>query len=510
VTTSAGAAGSPRTYGNWRRPSSAGLGSLGTLGTGVLFSGLIVVVVVMAVAGLYWALALAVLFGAVLALLSVRDRHHRTGVQRLATRIGWWRSRRSGARTYRSGPLGRTPQGRFQLPGLASGSELSEWSGAAERPFALVQHPSTRHATVVLVAEPEGATLVDDDQVDVWVARWGSWLAGLGREPGLVAASVTVESAPDFGTRLRTEVDTHLDRRAPAAAAAMLREVVETSPAGSATVTAYVALTFTTAGRNGGRRREVRDVARDIGVRLPALVAGLSATGATAVRAATAQDLCQIVRVAYDPAAAPLLEEAVARDEEPDLRWSDVGPSAAQAAWGWYRHEGAVSITWSMTAAPRGEVFSSVLAELLAPHPDLDRKRVTLLYRPLDPARAARVVEQDKRNADFRAGSSTRPAARVVLEQRAAALTADEEARGAGLVSFAMLVTATVARADLLEDSATALDGVRAAVDSLSATARVQLRPVYGSQDSAFAAALPLGIVLPSHVRVPREIREAW
>jgi hypothetical protein len=73
-----------------------------------------------------------------------------------------------------------------------------------------------------------------------------------------------------------------------------------------------------------------------------------------------------------------------------------------------------------------------------------------------------------------------------------------------------MLVTATVARADLLEDSATALDGVRTAVDNLSATARVQLRPVYGSQDSAFAAALPLGIVLPAHVRVPREIREAW
>jgi hypothetical protein len=34
------------------------------------------------------------------------------------------------------------------------------------------------------------------------------------------------------------------------------------------------------------------------------------------------------------------------------------------------------------------------------------------------------------------------------------------------------------------------------------------LRVVYGSQDSAFAAALPLGLVLPKHLRVPGEVRE--
>ena len=507
--TSPDTAAPPRTYGNWRRPSSAGLGSLGTLGTGLLLVGLIAVIATTAFAGLFPALAVAVVVAIALVLLTVRDRHHRTGVQRLATRLGWSAARRTGAHLYRSGPLGRTSSGTFALPGLAAATQLSEWADAAGRTFALLLHPATRHATVVLRAEPEGASLVDEEQVDVWVARWGSWLAALGSEPGVVSASVTVESAPDFGTRLRREVETHLDRRGPAAAAAMLHEVVDTYPAGSATVVAYVALTFSTAGRGGGRRG-IEEVARDLGARLPALAAGLGATGAAGVRPVTAQELCEIVRIAYDPAAAPLIEEAAGAEEALELRWSDVGPGAAQAGWGWYRHEGAVSVTWAMTAAPRGEVFSSVLGELLAPHPEIDRKRVTLLYRPLNAARAARLVEQDKRNADFRAASSSRPAARVLLEQRAAALTAEEEARGAGLVAFALLVTATVAEAELLEDSRTALDAVRTAVDNLGATARVQLRPVYGSQDSAFAAALPLGIVLPAHVRVPREIREAW
>jgi hypothetical protein len=291
-------------------------------------------------------------------------------------------------------------------------------------------------------------------------------------------------------------------------ALAMLDDVVRDYPTGSATVTAFVALTFSLTARAGGRRREVGARAWDVATRLPRLAAGLQATGAGAVRPATAAELCQTVRVAYDPSSARLFDEARAFGVTPELQWEDVGPVAAQAGWGHYRHDGAVSVTWAMSAAPRGEVFSSVLADLLAPHPDIDRKRITLLYRPLDPARAARLVEQDKRNANFRATSSSRPTARVVLEQGAAALAAEEEARGAGLVGFGLLATATVAEVDQLDDPRLALEVVRSAVENLAAVARIQLRPVYGSQDAAFAAALPLGIVLPAHVAMPREFRD--
>ena len=83
----------------------------------------------------------------------------------------------------------------------------------------------------------------------------------------------------------------------------------------------------------------------------------------------------------------------------------------------------------------------------------------------------------------------------------AAAATATEEASGAGLVQFGMLITATVLDASQEADA-------KAAIDNLSATARLRLRLVHGSQDSAFAAALPLGLVLPKHLRVPSEVRE--
>ncbi|WP_342746842.1 SCO6880 family protein [Georgenia soli] len=104
------------------------------------------------------------------------------------------------------------------------------------------------------------------------------------------------------------------------------------------------------------------------------------------------------------------------------------------------------------------------------------------------------------RAAEFRATSSSKPAARDLLATRAAAATASEEAAGAGLLNFGILVTATVLDPAREEDA-------RAAIDSLSATARLRLRVLRGSQDSAFAGALPLGLVLPRHLKVPAEMR---
>ncbi|GAB2705834.1 hypothetical protein BKA24_000521 [Microbacterium marinum] len=103
--------------------------------------------------------------------------------------------------------------------------------------------------------------------------------------------------------------------------------------------------------------------------------------------------------------------------------------------------------------------------------------------------------------APFNLASSDKPTARNLTSARAAVATAAEEAAGAGLIQFGMLVTATVLDASQEADA-------KAAIDNLSATARLRLRLVHGSQDSAFAAALPLGLVLPKHLQVPNEVRE--
>lgn len=490
-----------RTYGNWRRPTSPGILGLGSVGTGLLLAGLVAIVITVMVADLLRAVIVTAALGCVMLAVVTKDAHGKNALSRGGARAAWWSSRSRGTNLYRSGPLGRALWGTYQLPGIAAPTRLSEHTDSYGRPFALLYTPATGSFSIVIGTEPDGAALVDQEQVDVWVADWGHWLANLGNEPGIEAASVTIETAPDSGTRLRREVEMSMDSNAPAFAQEMLREVVSRYPAGSSTVKAYVAITFSASRRSGSKKRKAEEMARELASRLPGLTGGLQATGAGAAHPLSAQELCEIIRVAYDPASASLIDEAHAMGQVPSLSWVDVGPAATQASWDGYRHDSAYSCTWAMSQAPRGNVQSGVLARLLAPHRDIARKRVTLLYRPIDAARAAAIVEADLRAAEFRMTSSSKPAARDSLAVRAAAATASEEASGAGLVQFGMLVTATVTDFSRKADA-------NAAIDNLSASARLRLRPVYGSQDSAFAAALPLGLVLPKHVRVPAELRE--
>jgi hypothetical protein len=240
-------------------------------------------------------------------------------------------------------------------------------------------------------------------------------------------------------------------------------------------------------------------MAAEIGTRLPGLSARLGMTGAGEAVPMAERQLAEMVRAAYDPTVSSLIEAARASGGS-GLTWSDAGPVMAQETFGDYRHDSAASITWGMSEAPRGEVLSSVLTGLLAPHRDVARKRVTILYRPHNPAVAAQIVERDRRNALFRLGG-TKPPARDVANASAAEQAAREEAKGAGLVRFAMLVTATV-------ESSADLPAAAAAVEVLAPPARIQLRRMYGSQAAAFAAALPIGIVLPDHLMVPQFIRD--
>lgn len=497
----AAASEAPRTYGNWRRPTSPGLGGLGSIGTAIMLGGLVIVILILAVGNTLRALLAAGLLGIVLLLLVVRDRHGRSALDRIATRVSWWRHRSSGSHLYRSGPLGRTGWGTHQLPGLAAPSTLTEHQDSYGRPFAMIEIPRTGHFTVVLTSAPEGAALVDTHQIDTWVADWGQWLASVGDEPSIEAISVTIETAPDSGARLRREVESNLADDAPEFARQMLRETEATYPAGSSSTKAYIALTFKAAPRRGAAKRSAVDMGVELSARLPAITQALQATGAGQPRPLAAQQLCEVLRVAYDPAASSLIDQAHAEGVVPEMDWSEVGPSGTEAAWDWYRHDSALSMTWAMTVAPRGTVQAGVLGRLLAPTDGIDRKRVTLLYRPIDRATSARLVETDLNSAQFRQTSSKRPTARDSISVRQAAATAQEEAAGASLLNFGLLVTATVT------DPARRRD-VIAAVDGLGASARLSLRLVHGAQDSAFAAALPLGLLMDKHLAVPTTVRE--
>lgn len=475
----------PRVYGCWRRPGGGGLFGLSRPATYAGIGFVIFSIVVIVAAGPIPGFSLMIAGLAVIVAISLPLAHGRTVVQSLTPRVMFRLDALSGDTRHRGGPL--TTSGTYALPGLAATSRLSEGRDAQGRPFAVISYPKRHHHTIAFAAFPDGDALVDDDQVEVWVARWGLWLAALGDEPGLVAASVVVESAPDTGERLRRELAATTTPGAPAVSRAMLGEIADTYPTGSATVNATVTLTFRSV-----RGQYHEDTIRDLAGRVAHFAGDLPAAGAGAARPMTAQELCERIRSAYDPAAQEAFDDARSRGEPADLSWGDVGPAATDAEYGRYKHDGSVSVTWAMTAPPRGSVPSDVLARLLRPHPDIARKRVALLYRPLDSARAARVVDNDKRDANATVRNSKSPTERMYAEQAAALAAAKAEAAGAGVTNFALLITATAT-------DPRKLPTVRRVIGQLAPTARLQIRPLYGAQEAAFTAALPLGVVLGAH-----------
>lgn len=472
-----------RTYGGWRRPVSYGFLNL-TLGQSLwALTGVGIVFILGLNRGITWAAGGAILLAAWGWVITTKDKHQVNLIDRAEEKIVFGLNKAKGNTVFRGGALAPTKKAsqRLVLPGILSGCKVSEYVDSWNRSFALVEHPNNT-AAVVIRLTPAGSNLVDQETVDIQVAYWGQWIGDLSNESGITGASITIESLPDPDGRLNREVTSRRAANCPQVAGEVIEGVLDEST-GSNQVRVWVTLTFNLAALGGRKNKEI--AGREIASRLPGLTQGLVAAGGGATHLVTVNELARLVRSAYDPDSEELFDQALAAGQTINLDWPQSGPVFAQADFSSYRHDGAVSRVWTMTCPPRGAVQSAVLSRLLEPNRDVQRKRVTILYQPMDAAKAPSVVERDLNHARANAAGA-RPSARSINELAAASEVASEEASGAGLVDFAMIITATTTP-DHLEDTSVT-------VNALSAASRLLIRPAYGAQDSGFALGLPLGL----------------
>lgn len=472
-----------RTYGGWRRPVSYGFLNL-TLGQSLwALAGVGIVFILGLNRGITWAAGGAILLAAWGWVITTKDKHQVNLIDRAEEKIVFGLNKAKGNTVFRGGALAPTKKTsqRLVLPGILSGCKVSEYVDSWNRSFALVEHPNNT-AAVVIRLTPAGSNLVDQETVDIQVAYWGQWIGDLSNESGITGASITIESLPDLGGRLNREVTSRRAANCPQVAGEVIEGVLDEST-GSNQVRVWVTLTFSLAALGGRKNKDI--AGREIASRLPGLTQGLVAAGGGATHLVTVNELARLVRSAYDPDSEELFDQALAAGQTINLDWDQSGPVFAQADFSSYRHDGAVSRVWTMTCPPRGAVQSAVLSRLLEPNRDVQRKRVTILYQPMDAAKAPSVVERDLNHARANAAGA-RPSARSINELAAASEVASEEASGAGLVDFAMIITATTTP-DHLEDTSVT-------VNALSAASRLLIRPAYGAQDSGFALGLPLGL----------------
>lgn len=475
-----------RTYGGWRRRRGLGLMGLST-GQTMAVLGAVTFALILATA----APVLLLVVGPLLALgvgLMVARWDGVPLVHRIVGQVRWQIAVARGWTRLTGGVLVEHPRA-WQLPGVLAPMVLVDVEDGAGGRFGLVwdRHSGLVTATVRVAAT---STWLAGSDADGWVAAWGGWLAGLGYVPAVRWVAVTVDTAPDPGSTLRDRVLGGLDPQAPAAARAIVTDLVAAAPHSAADVDTRISVTFDPR-FSPTRPGTVLDTAVEFSRLLDGLEIGLGGCGVTVLGRASAADLAGAVRVAFDPAArgqvGRLLDGTTPGREL--LTWADAGPVAAQETWEAYRHDSGTSTSWGWREAPRQLVHADVLSRLLAP--GAWPTRTTMLYRPLAAGAAARLLETEANAASFRAAYRARTGrdtqARDSVDAAAASRAAREEAQGAGVVLMSMYVTTTVLDpADLVK----AASDVETRADS----AKIRLRRLYGAQAAGFAATLPCGL----------------
>jgi hypothetical protein len=408
-------------------------------------------------------------------------------------RVRWLAGTTRGYNSYRSGVLVEGEHA-WQLPGvLAPTTVLSVEDPSGD--YGVVYNRRLGHFTVTLRCAATTTWLSDQDASAGWVANWGAWMANLGYLPAVSHVAVTVDTAPDAGSRLADYVSRRIVPNGPASARKVLRQLVEVSPAASADVETRVSITFNPSAAPS-KPRDLTEAIDEISRTLPGLQDSLGSCGLSVLGRATAAQLTATVRTAYDPAARGDVTRLTSGRSGMDLsRWLDwqtAGPVMAEEHIDRYVHDSGASVSWAWHEAPRQDVHADVLARLLAPGPY--PKRVTQVYKPSPAGQAARIVESEVNAAAFRSAYNRAKrrdeSARDQADRERAMKTAREEATGAGVGLLSMFITVTVLDAEDLPRAV-------ADVESRADVAKIRLRRLRASQSAGFAITLPCGIYPP-------------
>lgn len=484
-----------RAYGNFIHQKSPGILGAGLLASGILLSGLIMAMLLFPLVGLNVAMIVAI--GSAVAFIA-------TGTPvgpAVLRRVAFFDLRRKGEHQWRSGMTSRNKSPQTRLPGMLGRTTLSERLDPFGAPFVVIHNPA-RGGTYTVVARcvADGPWMHDQEQVDIWVGRYSQVLSVCAQESALICAKAITDTAPDPGGRLAAAVESTRDPNAPALARQIMDEIVADYPSASSENVTYFELTFR--GRSLDRKNREDVILTELARRIPGIMGQLAAGGAGSVGMVTADELPTIIRCAYDPAAAPFLEQAELSGADQHVEWDEAGPVAAQEWWDHYTHDSGHSVTWEMYGAPRSAITERALTRLLMPHSDFARKRIAIIYRPHAPDVAARVSEHDANTAVFEATQSkARVKASASIKMRATEQSRQEVASGAGLIRWYLMVTATVLNSsDLIQAVST--------VESNAGAVPMRLRRTYGSQAAGFAATLPVGFVPWEHTAIPDRVRE--
>jgi hypothetical protein len=487
----------PERFWNWLKPSAPGLFGL-SLGAVVVSGAGLILGMLFVIKGNAIGMLSALGATFIVVLLGFVRFGGLTPLERLSDSISLARRRRSGEAFYVTGAMGTLPaEFAERLPGALLDVDAISGRDGLDREFALLHHRSVGQLAAVFGCSPDGAAMQDQSTVDAQVANFGGWLSEHSVEDGLAGATIVVDSASESSAAMIQTMRDTVAPDAPAFAKDVLSAAAGTLPARTATVNVYATLVYDVAELGG--TRDLSTAVAEVAARMPYQSASLQAAGAGNAKPQTEAELSQAAQLAYQPTRDAELALDELAGHKVARPWSQAGPGFFDDSQGRVVfHDGVASMTLMMTIPPGAHITARSFERVFAPNAKFLRKRVALIYRPVDPGQGARTVDGMVKNAqwrmDTRRGRATSfdRAAKDVAEK-----TEEQLARGARLSAFALMVTVTFAPTEkAYRDALTQ-------VKSLMNSVILSYRFVEHAGSAAFHTTLPFGVLPWAHTLKP-------
>ena len=198
--------------------------------------------------------------------------------------------------------------------------------------------------------------------------------------------------------------------------------------------------------------------------------------------------LAILLRTQFDPEDALALAARQSRSDEPLVSARSAWPMATEVAWGHYRTDKMYHITYWISEWPKLGVRPSFLAPLLLTSGGVTRT-ISVVAEPIPTARAVRKVEHEQTarlsDDEIRTGAGYRTGARRRREAEALDRRENELADGHAENRYSGYVTVSGSNLNEVEVAA-------ATIEQVAYQCPVELRRLWGEQDSAFFCTMPM------------------
>jgi hypothetical protein len=396
----------------------------------------------------------------------------------------WWLWKTTGGQLlYRRRIVTPRPEGTLALPGDMA--RLREYTDPASG-ACMIHDPHGATLTAICEVSHPAFILLDPGEQERRVTTWGRVLATACRSGRIATVQVLERTLPDSGTGLAEWWTQHGTQDGSWASTTYAELIERAGPAGERHATTIsLALNMRAAARQirtagGGIKGAASVLRQEMGTLTTALrSADLNPSGWL-----TAGDVAVILRSAYDPAIAAVLERHGSIGRE----LATAGPVAVTETWGGLRTDSARHTVLWISEWPRSLVYPGFLAPL-ALSSGIQRS-LSLLYTPLRSDIAARDIRKKKveyiSDATQRARIGQIEDAAQTAEYHDVLQQESELTAGHGVLRYSGLISVSAPTEAELESAV-------AAIEQAAIQASCETRRLVGQQAQAFtAAALPL------------------